>query len=359
MLWLDMILRGSSIGLLVLLAGLLWRAPIGGEGRLSIVAVALAESAHLLKTAPIPLDLPPLLMANVTLFSSLMPNAITWLIVTIFLDPPGKRWPWLVASSAVSAHYYLYEVAPHLVGNIPSGFSALVLFGALFGLAIISSRDDLVECRCRARPGFAAAIAGLGILLTGTQTFDWMGLGTPSAALMASAGTFAVTFAFAIWILRPDTTLWPGVQPVETTPQPSAAPPIDTMLATRISTVMAAGIWREEGLTIGALATRLNVPEHRLRRAINTGLGHRNFSAFINRARIHAAMAQLQDPEQADTTVLEIAYDVGFASLGPFNRAFRAETGQSPTEFRRTAFTQPTNRVADSENHAPIPANLH
>lgn len=359
MLLLDIILRGSSIGLLVLLAGLLWRAPIGGEGRLSIVAVALAESAHLLKTAPIPLDLPPLLMANVTLFSSLMPNAITWLIVTIFLDPPGKRWPWLLASSVVSAHYYLFKVAPHLVANIPCGVSALALFGALFVLAIISSRDDLVECRCRARPGFAAAIAGLGILLAGTQTFDWMGLSILSSALLASTGTFAVTFAFAIWILRPDTSLWPGVQPDQPSPQPNTTPPIDGLLIERIRTAMTAGIWREEGLAIGALALRLNVPEHRLRRAINTGLGYRNFSAFINRARIQAAMAQLTDPEQADTTVLEIAYDVGFASLGPFNRAFRAETGQSPTEFRRAAFALPANKGPDSENHTPIPTNLH
>jgi AraC-like DNA-binding protein len=28
--------------------------------------------------------------------------------------------------------------------------------------------------------------------------------------------------------------------------------------------------------------------------------------------------------------------DAGFQSLGPFNRAFKAETGVTPTEFRRT-----------------------
>jgi AraC-like DNA-binding protein len=34
-------------------------------------------------------------------------------------------------------------------------------------------------------------------------------------------------------------------------------------------------------------------------------------------------------------TGLEIAQETGFVSLGPFNRAFRAQTGQSPTELRR------------------------
>jgi hypothetical protein len=37
---------------------------------------------------------------------------------------------------------------------------------------------------------------------------------------------------------------------------------------------------------IGALAARLDVPEHRLRQAINEGLGYRNFNAFLNRYRI-------------------------------------------------------------------------
>jgi AraC-like DNA-binding protein len=33
--------------------------------------------------------------------------------------------------------------------------------------------------------------------------------------------------------------------------------------------------------------------------------------------------------------VASIAFDLGFGSLGPFNRAFRDETGLTPTEYRR------------------------
>jgi AraC-like DNA-binding protein len=33
--------------------------------------------------------------------------------------------------------------------------------------------------------------------------------------------------------------------------------------------------------------------------------------------------------------VLTIALDAGFSSLGPFNRAFKADTGLTPTEYRR------------------------
>jgi AraC-like DNA-binding protein len=35
--------------------------------------------------------------------------------------------------------------------------------------------------------------------------------------------------------------------------------------------------------------------------------------------------------------VLTIALDAGFQSIGPFNRAFKTETGLTPTEYRKQA----------------------
>ncbi|MEJ6392190.1 helix-turn-helix domain-containing protein [Gymnodinialimonas sp. 2305UL16-5] len=356
MLFVDIAIRGAAIGMLFLLAGLLWRAPIGWEGRISIVAVALAKSAFLVIHAPAAFDLPPAISANLILFASLVPNAITWLIVTIFLDAPGRRWPWLVASSIVSAILYLDLSFPQLALGAICAACAMLLYGALFGLALWTSRDDLVERRCRARPGFAAAIAGLGLVLTMLQVLGVAQPGSMPLALTQSGGTFAVTLGFAIWILTPNMDLWPGQAETPSAPRPAPDPGPDRAMIQRISTAMAAGAWREEGLTIGGLANQLGVPEHRLRRAINGGLGYRNFSSFINAHRITEAKAMLSDPDATGTTVLEIAYAVGFASLGPFNRAFRAETGQSPTEFRRAA---PQIPRADSGQSTPIPANLH
>ena len=60
-----------------------------------------------------------------------------------------------------------------------------------------------------------------------------------------------------------------------------------------------------------------------------------NFSAFINSYRLAEAEAALSDPAQAEVPVLTIALYAGFSSLGPFNRAFKAETGMTPSEFRR------------------------
>ncbi|MEM8546929.1 MAG: helix-turn-helix domain-containing protein [Pseudomonadota bacterium] len=42
-------------------------------------------------------------------------------------------------------------------------------------------------------------------------------------------------------------------------------------------------------------------------------------------------------PEHADESILAVAMDSGFASLGPFNRAFKQDTGVTPSQFRRAA----------------------
>lgn len=355
MIYLDLALRSGGITLLLLLAALLWRAPIGLEGRLSVLALAVSKSAFLIITAALQFDLHPVLFANLTLLSSLTPAAVTWLIVTIFLDAPGQRWPWIVASLATSLALYVNFAFPDVYPVcLPM---SVVLYGALFGLSLWSTRDDLVECRCRARPGFSAAIAGLALFLTLGQATGVLQEGTVFLALSQATGILVVALAFAVWLLRPDVKRWPGTVSGEVCPNtPTQDEFADAALVARIQAAMTASIWREEGLTIGALARKLSVPEHRLRRTINQGLGYRNFSSFINRARIEAACMVLADPSRQNVTVLEIAYDVGFASVGPFNRAFRAEMGHSPTEYRRMA---QSDVFADSEKSSSITANLH
>lgn len=98
--------------------------------------------------------------------------------------------------------------------------------------------------------------------------------------------------------------------------------------------------YREEGLTIAVLALRLKLPEHRLRRLINQGMGYRNFNDYLNNWRLAEARAALADPEQAPVPVATIALDAGFGSLGPFNRAFKAHTGLTPSAYRARALGQ-------------------
>ncbi|MCF8880643.1 helix-turn-helix domain-containing protein [Hyphobacterium sp. SN044] len=95
------------------------------------------------------------------------------------------------------------------------------------------------------------------------------------------------------------------------------------------------GRYRQPGLTVGELATIVGTTEHRLRRLINQGLGYRNFSSFLNEARIADAKTILADPEESRRQIVQVAFDLGYGSIASFNRAFRDATGMSPTVFRR------------------------
>ncbi|MGQ3030858.1 MAG: helix-turn-helix domain-containing protein, partial [Ferrovibrionaceae bacterium] len=127
-----------------------------------------------------------------------------------------------------------------------------------------------------------------------------------------------------------------------------AAPELpDQPLVARLRQVMEVERrYRQEGLSIGMLATAVGLPEYRLRRLINGSLGYRNFAAFLNHYRLADARAALTDPAQAEVPILTIALDAGFNSLGPFNRAFKAETGMTPSEYRRTAAAEVRSNAA-------------
>ena len=99
-------------------------------------------------------------------------------------------------------------------------------------------------------------------------------------------------------------------------------------------------VYREPELKVADLAHRLGTAEHRLSRLITQGLGEKNFNQMINRHRIAYACARLADADD-DATILDISGDAGFASLGPFNRAFKAATGCTPTAYRAAHRTTP------------------
>ena len=110
-------------------------------------------------------------------------------------------------------------------------------------------------------------------------------------------------------------------------------------------------VWRETGLSIGSLADRMRIPEYRLRKLINEQLGYRNFTAFLNEYRLAAAAKRLADRSQVRTPILTIALDLGWASIGPFNRAFRAKFNMTPSDYRQRGV--PTAERAESFPTSP------
>ncbi len=194
-------------------------------------------------------------------------------------------------------------------------------------------QGDLVEARRTLR---APVILLIGLYALIDSVFEMAGaLGAEDLWLSplqaASLALVSLLTAGAFLQARPE--LFVATRP-PTTADPDAIDPQDRPALARLQALMDDGAWRREGLTIGQLAADVGVPEHRLRRLINGGLGHRNFADFVGSSRIAAARVALADPANARASISALAFDLGYASLGPFNRAFKDATGQTPSEWR-------------------------
>jgi AraC-like DNA-binding protein len=95
----------------------------------------------------------------------------------------------------------------------------------------------------------------------------------------------------------------------------------------------AAGWWRDASLTREVLAGYLETSPRTLSRVLNEGLGQ-SFNEFVNRLRVQAVAAELADGSR-DRDLLQIAFDAGFNSKASFNRAFKAYTGRTPSDYRQ------------------------
>ena len=92
--------------------------------------------------------------------------------------------------------------------------------------------------------------------------------------------------------------------------------------------------WLEAKLTIGDLATEMNVNAKTLSQVINEITGS-SFFDFVNRRRITAAQHLLLNPTDDKMTISEVMYQVGFNSKSSFNTAFKKYTNLTPKEFRK------------------------
>ena len=109
-------------------------------------------------------------------------------------------------------------------------------------------------------------------------------------------------------------------------------------------------VYCEPELKVADLAIRLGTAEHRLSRLISQGLGEKNFNQMINRHRIAHACGLLAEAG-ATASILEISGRCGFASLGPFNRSFKAAMGCTPTAYRAACLAPATSRQPPSAAH--------
>lgn len=244
----------------------------------------------------------------------------------------GALWAAVALFGATVCQWNAWWQGWVVMRAIPIAFAAL-------GLAAVVGpwRVDLIEQRRRLRGVVVGGGVAYALIMVALRISSADGSLSAGAALVDAAMLLTLTAVIAGQLLAPRAHgLWG--EPAE--PAPAPAPPVDDPQDRAVAAALARLMldnrgYAQEGLSLAGLAEQLGTPEYRLRRVINQGLGHRNFNAYVNGLRLAEAKRRLADPAERGLPVLSIALDVGFGSIGPFNRAFKADTGMTPTEFRQ------------------------
>ncbi|MBA4013794.1 MAG: AraC family transcriptional regulator [Phenylobacterium sp.] len=339
---LDIALRGAVTVLAVLVTALVLRDHHGRASARLAAVFALGVAAHAWCAAPGLAATTGWLHAALLALSA--GNAVVgWLLAASLFRTSFRLRPWHGAAWTAIAALGFAAAAPGLdaewTNRLRLAVSAAVLLVSAGALTEVfaSWRDDLVDARLRLRLIVVVSLAAATMLNAGlfavhgpSPRADLASVAAISAVL---AGLGAVSWGLLNLQARDlfDRRYSPD--------RPARSPPPEQ--AERLAKLMTEERVYREDLTIGSLAARLGMAEHQLRRLINDGLGHRNFSAFVNGYRLAEAQQALADPTQVEVSILTIALDTGFSSIGPFNRAFKAQTGVTPSAYRRAALPRP------------------
>ena len=345
---LELVLRGIAIGGVAASAVAFFRSGASVSVRVAGLLFCVSVIAYVLNSSP-------LLRASLS-FGGIPVNLLSWggggyfwlFVVMLFEDRRISLLTLAPAAALTAVGFAGFATHKETIWVVHNLIEIALSAHALF-IIYSSWRGDLVEARRRLRGPFMAVVTLYIIALSGVEIGESVGVQASWYSLAGAVALASLCLGGAFIFLEARAALFGAAEPVAASAHvPVRLDPADRLTLEKLQSRMdESQAWRREGITIGTLAAEVGTPEHRLRRLINDHLGHRNFAAFVNARRIEAAKRILADPNQARTTVAAIAFDLGFGSLGPFNRAFKDATGVTPTHWRRDAL----------EKASPIPEN--
>ncbi|MDJ0909294.1 MAG: helix-turn-helix domain-containing protein [Woeseiaceae bacterium] len=339
---LDTAIRLMVIGQIIVISLFL---SVRGPRAVSIPLVLLQVSAaaYLIKSSAVLSAAVPLIEAPVFLMAMASPYLV-WACANILFEfhrPPV--WVMVVfplATVSWVGFNVLTGTSPVLIHAASIAFSLAAVLHAIYSV-LSGSLDDLSEPRRLFRLCFVTCISVVAAYILIIELV-FVSQSVPPAWVPVTNALLIGTVYLAISV--PLLSYSRHLLPEHDLPQTDEDPGLDLAEQEMHKSLLAAmdnRAYARTGLTIRQLAEELDIPEHQLRALINTRLGHKNFSAFLNGYRIDEARTRLADPKQARTQILTIALDAGFASLPPFNRAFREATDMTPSDYRREKLKPP------------------
>ncbi len=265
-----------------------------------------------------------------------------WLLSrTLFRsEKPIARWNvFAIAATIAVESYWTLAGVPAASGElrrIAANAASLICIGAvvLVFVEVLSGYSTaLPKHERRFRQlftlvfGAMIAVAFLWAMNANAMSFaaQWA-----DATLIACAAVAVIGARLAVLFRKRHPLPAPGAR--KAAPSPAAN---DEGLAQRIlRAIEAERRFATPDLKIADLAASLGEQDYKVTQCITGFLGYRNFNHLINARRIDYAKELLSDPDHEGRPILSIAFDCGFNSIGPFNRAFKSHVGMTPREFR-------------------------
>jgi AraC-like DNA-binding protein len=339
----ELILRVIGVALLALVALSVLRGRERTHRTQSVAWLAASVATFLLTSMP---GADRIFGAFIYPLTALCSTHPVWFWICarlLFSDRPALRTSDAVCLGAMGLAGVLYQ------SQLPDGNSAAAV--RMLGIAFAASSlafaclapltvyfgmsGDLDVRRRQLRQWFVPTVSLYLCAVVVTQAIVlFQGRSTPGALVLLNLVVIDVVAAVVLSsFLQVRVVNW--IAAVDTAPAVALSRLEQSVLDRLNQRLVPERLYARESLTIVELAGLLGTQEHVLRRVINHGLGFRNFNDFLHTHRLKEAAERLGDPQLRRIPVLTIALEVGYGSIGPFNRAFKERFGVTPTEYRR------------------------
>ncbi len=324
----DLFFRFAAVGQLGLLMIFMLRTYKSTPfSQLSLIICILS---YILLTAPIENEHYGGLRHVLLLFTDLIPFAVLWYLANQ-LNPNFKlsnlnKWITVPTVLWCAAMVYLFLVlgGRSILHDVNHGVGIIVLIIAIY-LCLSEYFDDLDGQRRNTR---LLVVAFCSFYMTGLVMFEFVYKAVRDSwpfSLINAGIMFLLIVGICSHVISSNVKI--KSKRVNREKKPSKE-------LRDLEELMAKGVFQQQDLTIGKLAEQLGLPAHQLRQIINQELGFSNFSHYLNSYRIPWICTKLSSTSNKKLPVLTLALEAGYGSIAPFNRAFKKEMGQTPTEYR-------------------------
>lgn len=282
-------------------------------------------------------------LASILAVMSLVTCGLAWLLAQALfrdMDDPHARfrssWSVLLVGILFTLTLGLSVTASDNAGAVRGYFALLqsLIGSAVLVMTLLEAFDKITQFN-RAERFFRIKFAAAYAVILGSsfvvQLPEFMSVQAETQAGLALLALVGAGIAVRYRLAHPLASCGHKgeTKPIVGENNPVMAKQIETLLQTE-------AMFTDPDVRLPDLARRLREPSYKISRCITHDLEYRNFNHMVNFHRIEAIKACFDNPDMDRLSILSIAMDCGFASIGPFNRAFKMQTGLTPSTYRRT-----------------------